>query len=319
MTYSIYLFTYKRIIQPLEYMAMLADKIADGNINLSKPSIMITRESKALYNSICALAEKHKKLAFAYQSLKTQQQAQKKINEDLTKVNEAKSDLIATLSHEIKTPLTAIIAYSEEILEQEAEIEEVIDNTYDIYQSAHHLLDLITDLLDLSKIEKGNMQLHYSFFDITEILAVLDRIFSPLIKRNNLTLCIETPNDLPAMHADKNKIKQILMNLLSNAIKFTPAGGSISLKVVYQQETKQMVLSVSDTGLGIPEKYFTVIFNKFSQLDLGIAQQYGGIGLGLAITKHLIDLHEGTVWIDSTLGKGSTFFFGLPICRLPKT
>lgn len=221
------------------------------------------------------------------------------------------------MSHELQTPLTAMIAYAEIILEYGTEKQEVTEYVYDIYQSAHHLLDLIRDILDLSKVAKGKLLLHPVVFDITEITAVLERIFQPLTSRAGLTLTTEISNELPVIQADKNKVKQIIMNLLSNAVKFTPAGGSIHLKVSYLDDEEKLLVSVKDTGKGLSKDDLAFIFDKFFQVDSGTTKEYGGTGLGLAITKHLIELHGGTIGVESTLGKGSTFYFTLPIQQIP--
>lgn len=254
-----------------------------------------------------------KELTAAYHCLELQQETFRKINEELIKANEVKSEFISTMSHELQTPLTAIIGYAEVILEQGKAKEAVSEYVYYIYESAHHLLDLITDILDISKIEKGKMQLHPTVIDLSEIIVVLERILSPLIKKAGLTFNIKIPAEIPALQADKNKLKQILMNLLSNAIKFTPTGGVITLKIIYLTDEQKILISVNDTGKGIAESSFSFIFEKFSQLNSGITKEFGGIGLGLSITKHLVQLHGGTIWVESTVGKGSTFYVKLPL------
>ncbi len=333
LTSLIYLIIRKRFVQPLEHMTLLAKKIGSGDLEVRDRSTMANLEIQTLYDIFHSMAENLKELhdnleskvnerttelATAYQTLQMHQQSLQKINEKLVAASEVKSEFIATMSHELQTPLTAIIAYAEVIMEYEMENEEVTEYIYNIYQRAHHLLDLITDILDLSIIEKGKMQLHPTVFEIAEITTVLERIFYPLIKKTGLTFTIEIPAELPVIQADKNKLKQILMNLLSNAIKFTPAGGSIHLKVVYLNDEHNILVSVNDTGKGMPPNDFLRIFDKFSQLDSGTTKEHGGIGLGLAITKHLVELHGGTIWVESTIGKGSTFYFKLPIYQIPK-
>ncbi|HWR06125.1 ATP-binding protein [Sporomusa sp.] len=334
LTALIYLIIRKRFVQPLEHMTGLAQRIGSGNLEMRDVPAMANFEIQTLYDSFHAMAENLKELhdnleskvsertnelAAAYQTLQRHQQELQKINKKLAEASEVKSEFIATMSHELQTPLTSMIAYAEVILEYGTEKEEVTEYVYDIYQSAHHLLDLIRDILELSKIEKGKMQLHLTVFEIAEITAVLERILSPLINRNGLTCSIEIPEELPAIQADKNKVKQILMNLLSNAIKFTPAGGSVHVKVMYLDDEHTILVSVQDTGKGMSQNDISLIFGKFIQLDSGITKEYGGTGLGLAITKHLIELHGGTIWVESTTGSGSTFYFKLPIYQVPST
>jgi signal transduction histidine kinase len=333
LTSLIYLIIRRRFVQPLEHMTSLAKKIGSGDLEVRDLRAMANLEIQTLYDSFRSMAENLKELhdnlelkvnerttelATAYQTLQIHQQSLQKINEKLVEASEVKSEFIATMSHELQTPLTAIIAYAEVIMEYETKNEEVTEYIYNIYQSAHHLLDLITDILDLSIIEKGKMQLHPTVFEIAEITTVLERIFYPLIKKTSLTFNIEIPDELPVIQADKNKLKQIFMNLLSNAIKFTPVGGRIHLKVVYLNDEHNILVSVNDTGKGMPPNDFLRIFDKFSQLDSGTTKEHGGIGLGLAITRHLVELHGGTIWVESTIGKGSTFYFKLPIYQIPK-
>lgn len=332
LTSIIYLIIRKSFVKPLEHMTTLAQKIGRGNLEVSEQRSMENFEIQTLYDSFQSMAvnlkelhdnlenkvsERTSELASAYQSLQVHQQQLQNINKKLTEANEVKSEFIATMSHELQTPLTAMIAYAEIILEYGTEKAEVTAYVYDIYQSAHHLLDLITDILDLSKAEKGTMLLHPVVFDISEITVVLERILLPLASRAGLTLTIEIPDDLPVIQADKNKVKQILMNLLSNAIKFTPVGGSIHLRVSYLDDEEKLLVSVSDTGKGMSENDLALIFDKFFQADSGTTKEYGGAGLGLAITKHLVELHGGSIWVESTLGKGSIFYFTLPIQQIP--
>ena len=332
LTSIIYLIIRKSFVKPLEHMTALAQKIGCGNLEVRDPQAMGNFEIQMLYDSFQSMAmnlkelhdnlenkvsERTNELASAYQVLQMHQQQLQDINRKLTQASEVKSEFIATMSHELQTPLTAMIAYAEIILEYETEKPEVTEYVYDIYQSAHHLLDLITDILDLSKVEKGKLLLHPVVFDISEITMVLERILQPLTSRAGLTLTIDISDELPVIQADKNKVKQVLMNLLSNALKFTPVGGNINLKVSYLDDEEKLLVSVNDTGKGMSEDDLAFIFDKFFQVDSGTTKEYGGTGLGLAITKHLIELHGGTIWVESTLGEGSTFYFTLPIQQIP--
>ncbi|TWH48011.1 DUF3365 domain-containing protein [Sporomusa sp. KB1] len=327
-----YLLIRKNFVKPLEYMTALVQKIGQGDLEVRDPRVIGNFEIQTLYDNFQSMAmnlkelhdnlenkvsERTNELASAYQVLQAHQQQLQDINRKLAEVSEVKSEFIATMSHELQTPLTAMIAYAEIILEYGTEKQEVTEYVYDIYQSAHHLLDLIRDILDLSKVAKGKLLLHPVVFDITEITAVLERIFQPLTSRAGLTLTTEISNELPVIQADKNKVKQIIMNLLSNAVKFTPAGGSIHLKVSYLDDEEKLLVSVKDTGKGLSKDDLAFIFDKFFQVDSGTTKEYGGTGLGLAITKHLIELHGGIIGVESTLGKGSTFYFTLPIQQIP--
>ncbi len=332
LTSILYLIIRKNFVKPLEYITALTQKIGRGNLEIHEPRSMDNYEIQILYNNFQTMAmnlkelhdnleskvsERTNELTLAYQALQTHQQQLKEINARLIEAGEVKSEFIATMSHELQTPLTSMIAYAEIILEYGTEKPEVTEYVYDIYQSAHHLLDLITDILDLAKVAKGKLLLHPVVFDITEITAVLERIFQPLTSRSGLVFTTEISDEIPVIQADKNKVKQVLMNLLSNAVKFTPVGGTIHLKVSYLPDEEQLLLSVSDTGKGMSKEDLAFIFDKFFQVDSGTTKEYRGTGLGLAITKHLIELHGGSIWVESTIGKGSTFFFTLPIQQIP--
>lgn len=332
LTAAIYFMIRKSFVRPLEHMTALARQIGLGDLAVQDRRTMENREMQTLYDSFRVMAQNLKELhdnleskvrertgelAAAYQSLQEHQHQLQKINKKLAEASEVKSEFIATMSHELQTPLTAMMAYAEIILEYGTENDIVTEYVYDIYQSAHHLLDLIRDILDLSKVEKGKLQLHPAVFEIAEITAVLERIFQPLTARAGLTLTMEVPVELPVIQADKNKVKQILMNLLANAIKFTPAGGRIHLAVSYLSAGDSLLIMVEDTGKGMAPSELALIFDSFYQADSGTTKEYGGTGLGLAIARHLIELHGGSIGVESTPGQGSTFRFTLPVQQLP--
>lgn len=328
LTVAIYLFIRSKVVKPLEGMADLATHYGKGDLDIPDITIANNYEIRVLQNNLHNMAnnlkvlyetmesqvdERTKELRRANHALHIHQESLHQINEELTKASEVKSEFIALMSHELQTPLTSIIAYSEILMQQGADVPETSEYLFDIYQSAHHLLDLITDLLDFSKLEKNKLNLHPTFFEFSEITTILVNIFRPLIQNNNLQFSINVPSDLPVIEADKNKIKQALMNLLSNAIKFTPSGGSIHLQVLYDKDNEEIQVSISDTGRGIDANKLNQVFEKFFQVDSGSNREFGGLGLGLAVAKQMIELHSGTIWVESVLGQGSTFHFKLPI------
>jgi two-component system sensor histidine kinase BarA len=330
---AVYLVIRSKVVKPLEGMANLAARLGSGDLDIPDSIIADSYEIKVLQDNLHAMAQnlkvlyatlesqvddRTKELRKANQALRVHQENLHRINEELAKASEVKSEFIALMSHELQTPLTSIIAYSEILMQQGTEVPETSEYLFDIYQSAHHLFDLIRDLLDFSKLEKNNVNLHLTFFEFSEITLVLESIFRPLIKNNQLQFFINVPADIPAIEADKNKIKQALMNLLSNAIKFTPAGGSISLQVTYDQNKEKLHVSVSDTGRGIEADKLSQVFEKFYQVDSSTSREFGGLGLGLAVTKQMIELHGGEIWVESVFGQGSTFHFTLPILAHPK-
>ncbi|MCF6148114.1 MAG: ammonium transporter [Candidatus Kuenenia sp.] len=231
----------------------------------------------------------------------------------LEKANRLKSEFLATMSHELRTPLNAVIGFAE-VLRDEITgslSEDQKEYVKDIHSSGQHLLNIINSILDLSKIETGKMELQYEEFctDVTikEILAII----SPSADYKRISIHTNIQNNLPHLSADKTKFKQILYNLLSNAVKFTPENGKINISVF--QINHSIQFEITDTGIGIKPEDKERIFDAFHQADASLTRKYEGTGLGLHLTKRLVELHGGKIWVESTPGKGSTFLFTLPI------
>ncbi|MCF6157467.1 MAG: ammonium transporter [wastewater metagenome] len=237
----------------------------------------------------------------------------RKANIALEKANKLKSEFLATMSHEFRTPLNAIIGFAE-ILKDEvvgtlnAEQREYLG---DIHGSGQHLLNMINGILDLSKIEAGKMELHYETFHIEEVINEILETVSPFSHKKNIDTRSSIQKNIPPLTADKIKIKQILSNLLSNAVKFTPDNGKITIAVNLLNQYIQC--DVSDTGVGIKSEDMDNLFQPFRQLDASYSRHYEGTGLGLVLTKRLVELHGGRIWVKSEYGKGSTFSFTLPL------
>ncbi|MDO8445052.1 MAG: ATP-binding protein [Deltaproteobacteria bacterium] len=241
-------------------------------------------------------------------------------NEDLTNANlrlkeidHLKSVFLANMSHELRTPLTAIIGFSELLIDKVmGELShEQVDAMENILTSAQHLLDLINNILDLSKIEAGKMDLQPETFQPEAVMYLVRKTVSPLAERKKLTLNIETAEGIPEIFADPRKIKQILLNLVGNAIKFTPEGGTITIGAEFKDNC--LVLSVTDTGIGIKPEDREKIFLEFQQLDDTASRGAGGTGLGLTLTKRLTELHGGRIELESEAGKGSKFTVYIPL------
>ncbi|MCU1239866.1 MAG: response regulator [Candidatus Acidoferrum typicum] len=227
----------------------------------------------------------------------------------------AKSTFLANMSHELRTPLNAIIGYSE-MLEEETRESGKSDSVQDlrkIQSAGKHLLSLINDVLDLSKIEAGKMGLHLENFDVAPLIDEMTHTLQPAAAKNGNTIHVHVANSLGAMHADVTKVRQILFNLLSNACKFTDHG-TISVDVDESKvEGRDWIrFRVSDTGIGITAKQKENLFHEFSQADASIARKYGGTGLGLAITYRFVQLMKGRISVESEPGKGATFTVHLP-------
>ena len=228
---------------------------------------------------------------------------------------QAKSEFLVNMSHELRTPLNSIIGYTKLMLDGlEGDInEEQRNDLQTVYRNSKLLLELINDLLDLSKIEAGKIVLSYETFTITDLLAEVIPGMEQLARNKGLTLTYSVAPDIDHLDADKAKTKQILINILGNAVKFTNEG---SVKLDVAETDGDFIFSVTDTGIGIKEEDLEAIFNSFKQVGPAQIAGYEGTGLGLAISKQFIEMQGGRIWAESELGKGSTFTFTLPKKRV---
>ena len=227
--------------------------------------------------------------------------------------NKHKSEFLANMSHELRTPLNAIIGFSEVLQEKLfGDLnEKQQDYLNDIHSSGKHLLGLINDILDLSKVEAGRMELDLASFDVASALSNAMTLVRERAQRHNVALRMDVARDLGEVTADERKLKQILVNLLTNAVKFTPDGGRID--VIARREQDAVVVAVRDTGIGIAPEDHEAVFEEFRQVGRDYTKKQEGTGLGLTLTKKFVELHGGRIWVDSEPGKGATFTFTIPI------
>ncbi len=227
----------------------------------------------------------------------------------------AKSRFLANMSHELRTPLNAVIGYAEMLLE-EADERNLVGSTEEVRKiqfAGKHLLGLISDILDLSKIEAGRMDIHLETFDVADMIDTVLGTVGPMIDKNGNQITVHCPPSIGFIHADLTKIRQILLNLLSNAAKFTDKGAiRLSVSKLLQGTTQMVQFLISDTGIGMTQAQVAQLFQAFSQGDSSTSRRYGGTGLGLAITKAFTDMLGGTIEVQSKLGGGTVFVVRLP-------
>jgi PAS domain S-box-containing protein len=272
-----------------------------------------------------------------YESVQVELEERKRAEAAAEAASRAKSTFLANMSHELRTPLNAVIGYSE-MLQEDLESEGLTDFVPDLQKvqvAGKHLLSLINDILDLSKIEAGRMNMELSDFHLTEMVHNAVSTVQPLVQKNNNQMVVVLPPQLGTMYSDPTKVQQCLVNLLSNAAKFTN-GGTITLEVgrsdssdtdealnqvhrmarslaVVSGHAEVVLFQVRDTGIGISEEQVNKLFQPFTQVDPSATRKYGGTGLGLAITKRYCQMMQGDVTVESELGKGSTFSIWLPV------
>jgi CheY-like chemotaxis protein len=235
----------------------------------------------------------------------------------LEAASKAKSEFLANMSHELRTPLNAILGFSELLLDAPAgtyDGEQTATYLSTIHENGAHLLGLINDILDLSKVEAGRMDLYPEAFDLARLVDQAIAAVGSLAERKSIALWADAATG--EVVADEGKLKQVLLNLLSNAIKFTPEGGRVGVEARHSDDGVAIV--VADSGIGIPPEQLDRIFEEFHQVDGSAGRRAGGTGLGLALTKRFIEMHGGRVWAESVLGQGSRFHVTLPRIEAPE-
>jgi signal transduction histidine kinase/DNA-binding response OmpR family regulator len=329
----IYLMVNKLVRQPVENLAEKAKKFAEGDMSISvdiKTEDEIGILGKTFNYMVENVSSTSKKLEEEVKRKTALLNERTKLltlleraNKELRELDKLKSTFLANMSHELRTPMNAIIGYTDLLIDgvdgtinedQEKDLRKVAAN-------ARHLLQLINDVLDISKIEAGKMKLSPKEIDLKWLVESVLHTFEPQMKLKGLKLTIDIPDGLPLIYGDEDRIREIFINLLSNAVKFTQKGGitisaKLSERAVKPGEPPMfMEICVEDTGIGIKEEDIGKIFDKFVQADLTTVRQYEGTGLGLSIARGLVSLHKGIIWATSKVGEGSRFCFTLPLIK----
>lgn len=327
----IYLMVTRLVRRPVESLAEKAKRFAEGDMSVSV-DVKAEDEIGILGNTFNYMVESVSSFSRKLEMEVTRKTALlnertqllallERANRELRELDKLKSMFLANMSHELRTPMNAIIGYTDLLLdrvdgpvneEQEKSLRKVANN-------ARHLLQLINDVLDVSKIESGKIELEPKELELKWLIESVIPTFEPMIKQKGITLTINIDESLPPVYGDEDKVKQIFINLLSNAVKFTQQGGITITAKPSERGIKPGELSifaevcVEDTGIGIKDEDISKIFDKFVQVDLTIIRQYEGTGLGLSIARGLVALHKGVIWLTSKYGEGSKFCFTLPL------
>src|SRR5262245_53348287 len=287
-------------------MPMLREGIPSGVLTLTRSEVRPFSERHIELTSTFA-----DQAAIAIENVRLFDEIQDK-SRQLEKASLPKSQFLANMSHELRTPLNAILGYNELMLkniygETTGRMSAVLTR---IQSNGRHLLRLINDVLDLSKIEAGQLTLSLADYSIKQVVHSVRAALEPLATEKRLAFKVEVPSDLPPGCGDERRLTQALLNLVSNAIKFTDVG-EVTIKV--SAANGAFTLSVRDTGPGIDPADQVRIFEEFQQADSSVTKKKGGTGLGLSIARHIIEMHGGRIWVESRVGNGATFFFTVPV------
>jgi PAS domain S-box-containing protein len=240
--------------------------------------------------------------------------ALRQAKEEADAANRAKSEFLGTMSHELRTPLNAIIGFTEIMKEG---VMGPIDNPHyrsyvaDIHFSSTHLLNLINEILDVTKAEAGKLEVQEQVFDLRDVIEAVVRISGPPIDKAGVTVTVGLPADLPRLRADEGKTRQVFFNLIGNAVKFTPAGGRIDISGRFERETG-LSITVADSGIGIAPQDLSRVLEPFVQVDSSLSRRHQGTGLGLPAVKGIMELHHGAIELQSTVGAGTAVTITFP-------
>jgi signal transduction histidine kinase len=302
------------IVKPVKHLKEVSDAISAGELNV-RSEIQTGDEFEDLSHAfnrmlrnLVSMQDRWRKV-HADLDRKVDELAQ--ANLALYESNRLKSDFLATMSHELRTPLNSILGFSEVLQSSDSLTEKQQRWVGNIKTSGDRLLNLINDILDLARIEAGKMQVHLDEFSIHDVCEGLLNMFRPMAEKKNIDLRGQVDPGIPLLRQDVVKLQQILSNLLSNAIKFTPEGGRVLLKA--DADPMSVVLTVTDTGVGIAPEEQELVFEKFRQSGNPLTREHAGTGLGLSIVRELSKLLGGEVTLQSELGRGSTFTVRLPL------
>jgi len=286
-----------------EYSENLEKQVAVGTEELHEKIKELTKTKTAMLNMMEDLDESNKELIESEKKLK-------KSFRELKRLDAEKDEFISIAAHELKTPMAAIIGFSQLLIDKKIEDTETRNHYLKIIEEeTKRLTKLVTDILDLSRIDLGTVKFTIEDTDVVRLAEDVKSEMHQRAKDNNLSLDLKVDGKIPQIKTDKEKIKQVIINLVDNAIKYTEGGG---IRIEISTENNNVKFSVIDTGIGIPKEHFDKLFKRFYQVESHLTRKVGGSGLGLSICKECIEKLGGKIWLKSEEGKGSTFYFTLP-------
>ena len=312
---SIYILVRKLVTRPLSHLEKAVSQVGSGNLDVDTSDIKARGELKKLTHHFQEMADQLRDL---YNNLEHKVEIRtlelEEANRKLKEVNNFKSEFLAIMSHELRTPLTSVIAFTELLLtDSDLDQETARHHLEEIRMSSQHLLGLINNILDMAKIEAGKNQLMLEMMDIADVIAAVEGMVIPIAANKGIHMVVQVHSDIPLMKGDPEKIRRVVENLVGNAIKFTGQEGIVKIIAFYDVEQQMVIIRVKDNGIGIKEEKQKDIFEKFTQSDSSISRKYGGTGLGLALAKEIVEMHSGSIQMESVFNEGTTITVALPI------
>jgi signal transduction histidine kinase len=315
---AFYMIMQRVILRPIRQLRALASNVAEGNLDI-RSSIKTGDEyeklANAFNNMLDGLQAAQEKLRQANKQLDAKIAELSERNIELFKANKVKSEFLANISHEFRTPLNAILGFAQVLRDKPGLLKKDKAQRYaeNIITGGNRLLNMINDLLDLAKTEAGKMELHIEKASVPKLCKAMIASFSLLTKKKKIKVKLLTDVNIPPLMTDPGKVQQILYNFLSNAVKFTPQRGRIEIRARLLSDENTVRIEVADTGCGIAEADREKIFEEFRQTDGSITRESTGSGLGLTISRELAAMLAGSIGLESELDKGSTFWLDIPV------